>query len=102
VRELRSVLERACLLTDGHLLNERQLALAWSTGSAPAPALPRGDEGAATPEAPPEPDQRLETIERAQIERVLRETGGNKALAARQLGMSRRALYRRLERFKRG
>jgi DNA-binding NtrC family response regulator len=64
--------------------------------------LPRGDEGAATPEAPPEPDQRLETIERAQIERVLRETGGNKALAARQLGMSRRALYRRLERFKRG
>ena len=31
--------------------------------------------------------------------KVIAETGGNKARAARQLGLSRRALYRRLERY---
>jgi two-component system nitrogen regulation response regulator GlnG len=31
--------------------------------------------------------------------KVITETGGNKARAARQLGLSRRALYRRLERY---
>jgi transcriptional regulator with PAS, ATPase and Fis domain len=38
--------------------------------------------------------ERLSSVQRNQIERVLRQTGGNKAEAARQLGISRRALYR--------
>ena len=40
----------------------------------------------------------LATIERDHILRTLRRAGGNKKAAAKMLGLSRRALYRRLER----
>ena len=39
----------------------------------------------------------LKEVEFDQIERALQEAGGNKAAAARKLGVSRRLLYRRLE-----
>jgi DNA-binding NtrC family response regulator len=38
----------------------------------------------------------LEEIERAYIQRVVDARGGNKAAAARQLGITRRTLYRKL------
>ncbi len=38
------------------------------------------------------------TVEREHIQRALVRAGGNKKAAARMLGLSRRALYRRLER----
>jgi two-component system response regulator HydG len=40
----------------------------------------------------------LEEVENRYIEQVMRAVGGNKALAARILGLSRRTLYRKLER----
>jgi DNA-binding NtrC family response regulator len=40
----------------------------------------------------------LEALERNHIARVLADEGGNKAAAARRLGISRRTLYRRLAR----
>jgi two-component system response regulator HydG len=40
----------------------------------------------------------LQEVENRYIEQVLRATGGNKAQAARVLGMDRRTLYRKLER----
>ncbi len=40
----------------------------------------------------------LSNAQRRQIERVLKRVGGNKTEAARLLGISRRALYRWLER----
>ena len=46
----------------------------------------------------PESDHALSSLERQHIMKVIAQTGGNKARAARQLGLSRRALYRRLER----
>jgi hypothetical protein len=39
-------------------------------------------------------------VQRAHIQQVLRQTWGNKKEAAKILGISRRALYRRLERYK--
>jgi transcriptional regulator of acetoin/glycerol metabolism len=42
----------------------------------------------------------LETVERDHILDVLRQVNGNRMAAARVLGISRRALYRRLERHK--
>jgi transcriptional regulator with PAS, ATPase and Fis domain len=42
----------------------------------------------------------LSSAQRRQIERVLKRVGGNKTEAARLLGISRRALYRWLERLK--
>jgi two-component system, NtrC family, response regulator AtoC len=50
----------------------------------------------------PEADTRLPTFhenERALIERVLRLTRGNKLRAARELGISRKALYARMARY---
>jgi sigma-54 dependent transcriptional regulator, acetoin dehydrogenase operon transcriptional activator AcoR len=40
----------------------------------------------------------LVNVERDHIQRALVRTGGNKKAAAQMLGLSRRALYRRLER----
>ena len=40
----------------------------------------------------------MSTAQREQILRVLRQVDGNKAAAAKQLGMSRRSLYRWLDR----
>jgi DNA-binding NtrC family response regulator len=93
IRELKNVLERACILSDGHFLGERDVGRAMAPGSAPAPAA------AAAPAGRPGGDrQRLSTAQREQIERVLREAGGNKAAAAKLLGVSRRSLYRWLDR----
>ncbi|HEY3884069.1 MAG TPA: helix-turn-helix domain-containing protein, partial [Vicinamibacterales bacterium] len=60
----------------------------------PSPAAP-----AAADEAPEHAaDDLLVTVEREHIQRALLRTRGNKKAAARMLGLSRRALYRRLER----
>jgi two-component system, NtrC family, response regulator HydG len=92
VRELRNVLERACMLADDPTLTERDVAAAM-------PSIRESLPPAAAPAAPPErPPQGLDAIERGHIVRVLAETGGNKLVAARRLGISRRTLYRRLER----
>ena len=45
------------------------------------------------------PPQSLEDAERLFIEKVLAEHGGDVRLAAQQLGMSRSALYRRLQQY---
>jgi DNA-binding NtrC family response regulator len=41
----------------------------------------------------------LEEVERAHIERVIRETGGHRGNAARLLGISERNLYRKLREY---
>ena len=96
VRELRNVVERACILADGEFVTERELAA--------LPALARdADSGArvfagvAARRRRPATDL-LVNVERDHIQRALVRTGGNKKAAAQMLGLSRRALYRRLER----
>ena len=78
VRELRNALERAAILCEGGPITAEHLCLCprrstmspWTT-----------DLGA---------------LERRTIEQVLQETGGNKVMAARRLGLSRTQLYGRL------
>jgi len=83
VRELAHSIERAVLMADpsAAALSARHLGLA---------AQPRGD--AAEPLS-------LEDAERIFIEKVLARHGGDVRLAAEQLGMSRSALYRRLQQY---
>src|SRR5262249_31515735 len=97
VRELKNVIERACMLADGTLLSERELAGAFGpdvqTARPTGPlARPRLAGETSTGTAP------LEAIEREHILEVLRQVNGNRMAAAKVLGISRRALYRRLER----
>lgn len=79
VRELRNVIARACLLASAPLISAADLALPRSP--APAP-LHNGQE----------PDQR-------RIEQALHNAGGVISQAASELGLSRQALYRRMDRF---
>jgi DNA-binding NtrC family response regulator len=75
VRELRNVLQRSALLAGDAPITAAALNL-------PAVLPARSDEPA---------------IDRGTIERLLNENGHVVAQAARQLGISRQALYRRME-----
>ena len=104
VRELRNVIERACILTDSRIVTDREMATAMRTvPMGPLDAAPHGEldrPGAGTgalPDAGPE-STLMSTAQREQIVRVLRQVDGNKAAAAKQLGVSRRSLYRWIER----
>ena len=92
IRELRNVIERACILVDSDLISERELAV----NMPPAPAYPAAGPGARAGDVA-EKDL-LATVERDHIQRALVRANGNKKAAAKMLGLSRRALYRRLER----
>jgi len=94
VRELRNVIERACILTESRILTERELMKAMSTAQTGPGPVPVPLAAAALPADP----NLFSTAQREQIERVLEQVGGNKAAAARLLGMSRRSLYRWLDR----
>ncbi len=107
VRELRNVIERACILSDDRVLSERDVLRAMTSpaaGGAPGdadrpepPAASAAAVGASEPDDGASPHS-LKTAQRDQIRRVLREARGNKAEAARLLGISRRSLYRWIDR----
>ncbi len=78
VRELRNVIQRAGLLATGDRIEAADLNLPKASVSKPA--------------ATQEPD-------RATIESALARAGGVIAQAAAELGLSRQALYRRMDRF---
>ncbi len=98
VRELRNVIERACILADGELITERDLSsnilAAFAANHVPAPIFEATSVQTPSPMMP----EALSVLERDHILRVLRRANGNKKMAAQLLGVSRRALYRRLER----
>jgi DNA-binding NtrC family response regulator len=94
VRELKNVIERACMLAEGNVISERELAGAFG----PEPVLASNRPPAAAAFRPSEAPAALGDVERGHIIDVLRQVGGNRMAAAKLLGISRRALYRRLER----
>jgi transcriptional regulator with GAF, ATPase, and Fis domain len=90
VRELRNALERAAILCQGGLIAAEHLSLA------PSRTSPHRGETAldGAPAAATTTD--LHLLERQAIARVMAETRGNKAEAARRLGITRIQLYTRL------
>ncbi len=91
IRELANVLERAQLLAEGHTITPDDLPETITQFG--KPVLPPGDAAAAA-----SPDD-LETIERLHVTAVLTRCGGNKVQAAKLLGISRRTLYRFIQKY---
>ena len=87
VRELANVLERAQILAEGNTITTDDLPENVLAARAQA-GVPMPDVG---------PDS-LDGVERRHVEDVLRKVGGNKVQAAKALGVSRRTLYRLIER----
>jgi len=98
IRQLRNVLERACMLADGPVITERDIEASLRPSALLSASPGRTSSFYGADDSGDESDQALSSLERQHIMKVIAETGGNKAQAARQLGLSRRALYRRLER----
>ncbi len=81
VRELRNAIERATIVCDGASIDADHLSLA---GEDDVPPLTSTDLG---------------VLEQRAIEQAMREVAGNKARAARKLGISRTQLYVRLRKY---
>jgi DNA-binding NtrC family response regulator len=96
IRELRNTIERACILAEGGWVTERELKQSTSRPSVPVglPAQAPAANGFADGD-----DVKLSARERDHIRQVLERSGGNKMAAARMLGLDRRTLYRRLDRY---
>jgi two-component system response regulator HydG len=89
VRELRTSIERAVVFCRGEKITQRDL-----------PANVRADGAVAAPmAAAPVLEQNNLTVEEAEkqlIIRALKECNGNRTLASKKIGISRRTLHRKL------
>ena len=102
VRELRNSIERARLLAREKIVSAADLNLPAPQRAAEGDANRRGGEPPQLRAGEPQPgrgDRDAEQPSRELIEACLREAGGNISRAAQSLGLSRQALYRRMERF---
>jgi two-component system, NtrC family, response regulator AtoC len=120
VRELRSAIEHAVVLSKGAKISLRDLPLEirkstqpvgsvqHGSGSGSGTGSDAGNQGGALPRSQPGlgggasmavTGLNLHDAERALIFRALDEVGGNRTLAARRLGISRRTLHRKLRQY---
>ena len=84
--ELANVVARAVALADGHEIGRKAIVLA-----------PRRTKGQSTDTIAVPATGSLREIEQQVLAEVIQRCGGNKAAAARALGLHRRTLYRMLE-----
>jgi DNA-binding NtrC family response regulator len=89
VRELDHTIERSVLLASGDQIKVSDLGL--------IPTASTDDGGAMN--GPSIDDMSLEEVEKYLIQRTLKRNGGNATKTATDLGLSRSAFYRRLQRF---
>ncbi len=87
VRELANVLERAEILAENHVITPEDLP-ENIVSAAPAASEEPGDP------------RHLSEVERRHIQAILQQEKGNKVHAARILGISRRSLYRLIEKYR--
>ena len=87
VRELQYTIERAVIMAEGDVLQAKDLIF-----SPIESAMPKADE-------PQDVDLKLSTIEKNAILKVIEKHNGNISKAAKELGLTRTALYRRLSKY---
>jgi DNA-binding NtrC family response regulator len=94
VRELKNAMERVAALARGPLVTADDLAF-LNAPRAGVSEIPSALLDLPLPQA-------IEWLERAAIERALQQTVGNRAEAARRLGISRQSLYTKIAAYKLG
>jgi len=90
IRELENVIERAAILCRNSIIEPQDLSLPNTPMSLPAGSHADNKIGTALP---------LKEIERMHIEGVLRSFRGNKAEAAKILGISLKTLYTKIQQY---
>jgi DNA-binding NtrC family response regulator len=88
VRELRNAIEQALFRTRGPVIDAGDFP-GWLSGSPPAVGSGPGANDTHT----------LDEVEREHIERVLARTGWNRSQAAQVLGIDRRTLFARIQKY---
>lgn len=88
VRELQSLIHAAAMLCEGEVVDVDDLSFAEGSGANPAPIAPTG---ASLP-------AQVEALERRLIAEALDSSGGNHSQAARDLGISRIGLLKKMDR----
>jgi DNA-binding NtrC family response regulator len=96
VRELENRIRRAVLLCQGGVVRRADLGLEPARGGAAPPRPSPSPSAAPPPSAAPMADE--STHDRATLEAALQRAEGNVSRAAAELGLSRQALYRRMDR----
>jgi Nif-specific regulatory protein len=107
VRQLENVIERLVIMSDADFITNDEIDRILGTETAITLDDLEGDGGRrrGRPSTPPaaesfKPHKKVCADERTRIIEVLRESDGNKTLAARRLGLSTRQLYYRLTKLK--
>jgi transcriptional regulator with PAS, ATPase and Fis domain len=85
VRELQYTMERAVIMSDGEMLTASDLIFSPLESSYPADTEPV--------------ELNLSTLEKNTILKVIEKHNGNISRAAKELGLTRTALYRRLSKY---
>lgn len=93
VRELENVMERAVILMPGEYVGLRELPLHFQQGKPDAKMERRMEEAGPIT---------LEEVEKRAIFKMMEKYGNNKSEVARSLGISRKTLYAKLERYREG
>lgn len=94
IRELRNVIERACILGAGNEITEKDISF-LKVIKKNGPATPAGEH-------PPVGDStvyQLKDVERRHIISVLKHAGGNRGKAASLLGINPKTLYRKIKEY---
>ena len=92
VRELENAVERAVILSPGEYINEQDLP-------ANIGQPPQDKTDAHKQDIQSAGEGSLDDLEKAAVSRALAQAGGNKSEAARLLGITRRTLYNKLEKY---
>ena len=92
IRELVNVLERAQILAEDNLITTDDLPENMMLS-------PIGEAGSSKPGTSEQLPDNLEAMERRHVHGVLQRCKFNKELAAKALGISRRSLYRLIEKY---
>ena len=97
IRELENILERAVAFAEGSVLMRDDIRLSDYSAAAvpvrsdiPAPADNSSENSLA--------GMTLDDVEKMAVEQTLRSVGGNKAKAARELGISEKSIYNKMKR----